>query len=609
MDQPAFVKGKVVELGVKYARQRTIAVFNMIIDDGTGRLHCRYWNQPFLERQFHVNEELMVYGRTVHLKPRTMDSPEVERMEGLENQAQVNRVVPVYPLTEGLPQRWLRSFIWRLLSETPPVFEEPWPPSLTPDFPTRNEAIRLLHLPLEMNDPERGRQRLALEEFVALQKGIQERRRRLTANAKGMPCQGDNRLMKPWLAQLGFSLTDAQKRVLKELRADLSRPLPMRRLLQGDVGSGKTVVAAGCSLMVMECGYNAALMAPTQILAEQHYKTFNRWFSPLGITVRLLTGDHDFEDAASSALANLSDASLPNTNRPLAMVVGTHALIEESVAIDNLGLVIIDEQHKFGVSQREKLLRKGHYPHLLAMTATPIPRTLGLALYGELDFSILDQSPPGRGRIRTFIRSSERMPKVLDFIKQKLGEGRQAYVVYPLIEESDKVDLKAVTQAYESLGKDLAPYEVGLLHGRLKAEEKEQIMQGFREQKIKILLSTSVIEVGVDVPNATMLLVENAEQFGLAQLHQMRGRIGRGAHESFCILMTNKKNPETQQRLEILEQTTDGFLIAERDLQLRGAGDFLGQAQSGLPTFQFADLARDAVLLDKARILVNSQMQ
>jgi ATP-dependent DNA helicase RecG len=330
-------------------------------------------------------------------------------------------------------------------------------------------------------------------------------------------------------------------------------------------------------------------MAPMEILAEQHFRNFQKWFEPLGIKVELQTGSRKIVQSPKSKVQSL--------------FIGTHALIESGFAIENLGLVIIDEQHKFGVAQREQLVRKGNYPHLLVMTATPIPRTLGLTLYGDLDVSVIDELPGGRGQIKTFVRMADKLPKVLEFIREKLAAGRQAYVVYPRVEDSGAKELKAVVTEFENLKKILAPFRVGLLHGRLKSAEKENVMAEFRANKIQVLLSTSLIEVGVDIPNATIMLVENAEQFGLAQLHQLRGRIGRGAHESFCILVSDVKNLEARGRLKILEETNDGFKIAEADLKLRGPGELLGQQQSGLPEFHFGNLAEDLDLIRQARDL------
>jgi ATP-dependent DNA helicase RecG len=376
----------------------------------------------------------------------------------------------------------------------------------------------------------------------------------------------------------------------------------MRRLLQGDVGSGKTVVAACCVLMAIESGFNVALMAPTEILAGQHSQTFGRWFKPLGLNVHLQTGSHK-ESKVQGAKSKVAELAFTETGKSHhgGLTIGTHALLEAAFEVDKLGLVIIDEQHKFGVSQREKLVRKGHYPHLLVMTATPIPRSLGLTLYGDLDSSVIRESPAGRGRIKTFVRGGDQLPKVWHFIRQQLAEGRQAYVVYPRVEDAGGGALKAVIREYEYLQSVLTPHRVGLLHGRLSASEKGKTMHAFHRNEIQVLVATSIIEVGLDVPNATVMLIENAEQFGLAQLHQLRGRIGRGAHDSYCILVGEVKTAEAKERLRVLTETSNGFRIAEADLKLRGPGELLGQEQSGLFSFRFADLSEDLPLVERAR--------
>jgi ATP-dependent DNA helicase RecG len=351
--------------------------------------------------------------------------------------------------------------------------------------------------------------------------------------------------------------------------------------------------------MALESGHNVAIMAPTEILADQHFQNFSRWFEPLGVQVQLRTSSHKpltKVEARGSRETSESSAS----NRGI-LFVGTHALISSGFAAGNLGLVIIDEQHKFGVVQREQLVRKGLYPHLLVMTATPIPRTLGLTLYGDLDLSTIDQVPPGRGRIQTFLRTADKLPQVWSFVRSRLKEGRQVYVVYPRVEETGESGIKAVTKEFDVLKQTLSPYSVGLVHGRLASRHKEETMKAFRGNQLQVLLATSLIEVGVDVPNATVMLIENAEQFGLAQLHQLRGRVGRGAHESYCILVAAAKTKEARQRLRVLEETTDGFRIAEADLKLRGPGELLGQEQSGAPCFRFGNLIDDLALIEQAR--------
>jgi ATP-dependent DNA helicase RecG len=621
LHEAATTRGRVVAHGVKWYKKHTKSIYELILDDGTARLHCRWWNLPYMEKYFTAGDEVVVFGKPLSLRPRTMDHPDTEVIEaGEEDFIHFNRLTPVYPLTEGLPQRGLRSLIWRTLERFESQITEPWPQGQTAlvpagAFPTRARAIHMLHFPEAEGDVELARRRLALDEFVSLQRQILQRRKNFETKAQALPCGGDNHLIKPFLARLGFKLTGAQTQVLRELRQDLSGRLPMRRLLQGDVGSGKTAVAAACALMALESGYNVALMAPTEILAEQHYRNFMHWFAPLGVRVVLQTGSHktgergpDAGDASfqlplDAAPAETLHAPRPSTlaPQPSTLFVGTHALLTSGFELPNLGLVIIDEQHKFGVTQREDLVRKGRYPHLLVMTATPIPRTLGLTLYGELDVSVIDELPPGRGRIKTFVRASDSLPKVWVFIRSQMAEGRQAYIVYPRVEDTGQPGVKAVTHEFENAQQALTPYKVGLLHGRLPARAKEQVMTAFRAGSLRALLATSLIEVGVDVPNATLMLIENAEQFGLAQLHQLRGRIGRGAHESYCILVAAAKTREARQRLSVLEQTTDGFRIAEEDLKLRGPGELLGEQQSGLPRFRFGDLASDLPLILQAR--------
>ena len=639
LKEPATVRGTIIASGVKRFRKGARAMFEFVLDDGTAHLHCRWWQaQPWMEDWFKVGREFLVFGKPDSLKPRNIDHPETELVEPGEDEfVHVNRIVPIHPLTDGLTARVMRTLIWRALEKFETQIEEPeWsrlqvarcklqvengdaprteklstfnlqPPTL----PARANAVRMIHFPEELTDVEFARQRLALDEFVALQFQIQSRRKKFEALAKALPCAGDNRLMKPFLTQLGFKLTAAQTNVLKEIRADMSGVHPMRRLLQGDVGSGKTAVAACSALMALESGFNVALMAPTEILAEQHFRNFTKWFEPLGVKVELQTGSRKTGSLQVSGgklqveKDQVFGARKPSTFnlQPSTLTIGTHALFTAGFELPKLGLVIIDEQHKFGVAQRETLVRKGNYPHLLVMTATPIPRTLGLTLYGDLDVSVIDELPGGRGKIKTFVRAADKLPKVWEFIREKISGGRQAYIVYPRVEATDK-DVKAVLKEFENVQRALTPFKVGLLHGRMKGAEKESVMTAFRANEIKAVVATSLIEVGVDVANASVMLIENAEQFGLAQLHQLRGRIGRGAHESFCILISDVLTEDVQARLKILEQTNDGFKIAEADLKLRGPGELLGQEQSGAMRLRFGDLTEDLNLIRQARELV-----
>jgi ATP-dependent DNA helicase RecG len=597
---PATVRGTIVDLGTKTYRKKTRSVFEVILDDGTGRLHCRWWNMPYMEKNFAKGQELLVAGRVKDLRPRTIDHPETERIDGEEDPTvHVGRIVPVYPLTEGLNQRWLRGLIWRLVFKTELEISEPLAPELVLGRPSHREALRMLHFPDEMRESVAARQRFALEEFIALQVTLMTRRRNLEAKAPRLQCGGDNRLIKRFLPKLGFELTEAQKRVLREIRAEFTAGIPMRRLLQGDVGSGKTAVAACAALMVIESGLNVALMAPTEILAEQHFRNFTAWFSALDVPVNLRTG----------AVKTGPDPAQPDFETRPGITIGTHALIQGSFQVEKLGLAVIDEQHRFGVAQREALVRKGQFPHLLVMTATPIPRTLGLTLYGDLDISVLDELPPGRKPVKTFVRTRDKLPKVWEFVRKELSAGHQAYVVFSRVEDDSQLGTKAVLKEEATLRAEFSPFRVAAMHGKLRAQEKEEIMSAFRQNKVQVLLASSLIEVGVDVPNATVMIIENAEQFGLAQLHQLRGRIGRGAAESFCILVAATDDLEARARLNVLEKTSDGFQIAEADLKFRGPGELLGTEQTGLPNFRFGNLLTDMELIREAREIARRLME
>jgi ATP-dependent DNA helicase RecG len=596
----ATVAGPIVAAGVKRMRFGK-SLFEFILDDGTARLHCRWWNMPYMERYYKTGDFVHVHGKLKAEKPRTMDHPEAEVAEEGEEFIHIKRIVPVYRLTDGIKQRWLRGVQWRVVEQFADAVPNTNAELLAGDdshWLTLAEAFKAVHFPGDLAQTELGRERLALEEFIRFQRQIRERRKIFQAKVKALPCGGDDRLVTPFFGALGFTFTGAQKRAWGEIARDMAGSYPMRRLLQGDVGSGKTAVAACAALRAIESGFSVVVLAPTEILAEQHYRVFGKWLDPLGIPVHLHTGAKKTMSGPGQAELGLAKSEGP----PL--VIGTHALVEEKFALENIGLAIIDEQHKFGVEQRKKLVRKGQYPHVLVMTATPIPRTLGLTVYGDLDISVIDELPPGRGPVRTHVRKPESLPKVWGFIRDKLAAGRQAYIVYPRVDDAEGGSLKAVNQELETVRKQLAPHAVGLLHGRLKSAEKEQVVAGFLAGKIKALLATSVIEVGVDIPNATVMLIENADRFGLAQLHQLRGRIGRGAHESHCILVADEVTDDGRRRLDVMEKGVDGFELAEEDLRQRGPGELLGQAQSGLPDFKFGNLIDDWRLIQKARDLV-----
>ena len=510
-----------------------------------------------------------------------------------ENDAEISihfrRITPIYPATEGLSQRTLRSIIYRLLNElSDGPIKTLAPAGLV--HGERRDAIRAFHFPENWKARDAAREHLVLSEFFAMQMLIGSRRTESSIRLGGSHC-GAGALLEKFLAGLPFELTGAQTKVIAEIRRDLAASHAMNRLLQGDVGSGKTVVAIAAILLAIEAGYQATFMAPTQILAEQHYDVLRRWLEPLGVHMALRTAARQEESFLPLMVADEN----PN------VLIGTHALLYDTVSFSNLGLVVIDEQHKFGVAQRARLTAREPAPDVLVMTATPIPRTLTMTVYGDLDVSIIDEMPRNRGKIVTAVRDESKLGEVLSFLRKQLEAGRQLYVIYPLIDESEKLDVKAAAAEYELWRERLRPYPCELIHGRIPPEEKQKIMERFRRGDSSALISTTVIEVGVDIPNATVMLVENAERFGLAQLHQLRGRIGRGEHKSYCILLTSDQSKETAAKLTVLEKTSNGFEVAEADWELRGPGDLLGTAQSGLPALRIGDLKTDAGLMRQAR--------
>jgi ATP-dependent DNA helicase RecG len=588
-EKPICVRGVVNKVTSRYFSGRNI--IEATLDEGqgvalSGRLVCRWFNQHYVQKMLAAGQTLVVFGRPKESRGRIyFDHPEFEIVEEEdENLIHMNRITPVYPLTEGLRQRPLRTLVYLAIQQLSEVEDQPVLPGYVASF---QEAVSQIHFPATWARFQRARKTLALAELVGMQIVV-EHRRRSVSNQPGHAHSALGKRVKRFLEQLPFEPTSAQNRTIEEIRIDLAAARPMARLLHGDVGAGKTVVATAAMLEVAEAGFQSALMAPTQVLAEQHYQTLKTWLEPMGIRLALRTGPRK-EDGF---LALQGDAEI---------VIGTHALLYENDPFPRLGLVVIDEQHKFGVLQRGRLLQREPVPDLLVMTATPIPRTLAMTLYGDLDVSTLDEKPVNRKPVITGVRSSRKLPEAANFLKERLQANRQAYIVYPVIEESDSLSVKAATTEFNRWSELLKPSACGLLHGRLAPEERESVMQSFRQGDIRVLIATTVIEVGVDVPNATVMLIENAERFGLAQLHQLRGRIGRGNHQSYCILMTDTKDPLALAKLAVLEKTNDGFEIAEADLRFRGPGDLLGTAQSGLPPLRVADLLQDADLLDEAR--------
>ena len=569
-----------------------------VVTDRTALAHARWYNAQYLQEQLPVGERVVLYGKVSRRKGECLfDHPEIERIrEDADDLLHVGRIVPVYPLTENLGQRTLRRIVWNALAEYADSIQETLPVPVRErwNLPGLRDAMYHAHFPASESDAARARVRLVFEEFLCMQLVLVARKHQAEHLVQGRAMQAAGELRNRLLAQLPFQLTEGQNAALVEIRGDMERPRPMHRLLQGDVGSGKTIVAICAALDAIECGAQVAVMAPTEILAHQHAVTFERYLKPLGIRTASLTSSLDPGDKIS-ARAQLSDGRAQ-------LVVGTHALIQDRVVFKDLGLIIIDEQHKFGVEQRGLLYTKGIQPDVLVMTATPIPRTLAMTWYGDLDVTTIREMPGGRRPIVTRVISEKLLPKAYDFIRQQAAKGRQAYLVYPLVAESEQADLKSATQMIEHLRLGpLSGLRLGLVHGQMPSEVRDRAMGKFRRGELDVLVSTTVIEVGVDVPNATVMLVENAERFGLAQLHQLRGRIGRGNHKSFCILQGHPNTRDAWRRLKVLEETTDGFRIAEEDFQIRGMGNLFGREQSGGTVLRVADPLRDVAILENAR--------
>ena len=591
----ATVVGRVVSTGVIPTRRR-LRVFQCVLQDDTGLIECGWPGRPFLERSITKGTLLLATGPLRHFHGKQLQPREWIILGGEEEQAPAQGVVlPVYRATEGLTVRQLRRLLDQHLPALLPLVREELPPAWREraEVVPLGEALAGLHRPGLLAQAEAGRRRLAFEELVLLQLVLARARWLAKRSRAGIRFEVRRAQTSQLREHLPFELTGAQKRCLKEIVADMTAPVRMHRLLQGDVGAGKTVVALFAMLLAVENDCQAALMAPTEILAEQHAQTLTRLLAPLGIVPELLIGRLPAGEKAEIR-ARLRTGMSP-------IVVGTHALIQEEVAFRRLGLAVIDEQHRFGVEQRALLAQKNaaEGPDVLLLSATPIPRTLALALYGDLDVSKLDELPPGRGGVTTTVRDERSRVKVYDFIRKEVAAGRQAYVVYPVIDESEVTDLKAATRMAALLAAEVFPeVRVGLVHGRLTPDERDRVMRGFRQNEVRILVATTVIEVGIDVPNATVMLIEHPERFGLAQLHQLRGRVGRGAGESHCILLPGTANQ--RERLARFAETLDGFRIAELDLQERGHGELVGARQSGLVGLRYAEFGKDDDLLDLA---------
>jgi ATP-dependent DNA helicase RecG len=592
----ATIVGRVVSKGVLPTR-RGLRIFQAVVRDSTGLIECSWPGQPFLDRTLQRGDLLILRGSVRFYHGRQFQPKEytVLAREGEDATEESGTIFPVYPATEGLTHRQVRTLIAENLDDLlrQARDEDLLPPELRERAGVAGmaQALEWMHRPASLMDAEAGRRRLAFEELFFLQLLYAQAHHRAATEHPGIAFQRTDRLLKPFHRSLPFTLTDAQKRVLKEIGEDMASPRRMNRLLQGDVGSGKTVVALFAMLRAVENGYQAALMVPTEILAEQHARTLQKLLGDLPVGVTLLTGRLSTKQRKEVAYRIASgDADI---------VVGTHALIQEGVEFHKLGLVVVDEQHRFGVKQRLAIQEMSESGDTLVMSATPIPRSLALTLYGDLDISVLDERPPGRRPIKTGLRSESARPKVFQFVQDEVRKGRQAYIVYPLVEESEKIELKAATAEFEQLQAIFPDLRMALIHGQMPGEEKDRTMRAFGAGEVDVLVSTTVIEVGIDVPNATVMVIEHAERFGLSQLHQLRGRVGRGSEDSYCILVFGGQG--SLERLKIFASTEDGFAIAEADLRLRGAGDLFGARQSGLPAFRFANLEKDLNLLSAAR--------
>jgi ATP-dependent DNA helicase RecG len=596
------VSGQVVGAAVERSRNRGMVLMKAVIRDATGHAELVFFNQGWLQKVFErlKGRSVSVYGTASRTGGAlSFQHPEWEELSSDDDSIHLHRIVPVHPATEGITSKVVRNMVWNALEKFGGLVPEVLPEAVLRErrLPPLDWCLRQVHFPDSAEKLEAARGRLVFDELFRLQCALGLRRQTMAAQLPGIPFPVREEDLAELRRSLPFPLTGAQERAVAEIRADMAAARPMNRLLQGDVGSGKTVVAAAAILTAVRAGCQAAVMVPTEILAEQHYHVFRALLEPLGVRLHRLVGSvrakgkRLIKEELQSGFAHV--------------VVGTHALLEGDVTFQRLGLVVVDEQHRFGVVQRMTLLDKGMIetmPDMLVMTATPIPRTLALTVYGDLDVSVIDELPPGRKPVKTHWKRKSKRDTVFSGIRALVREGRQVYFVCPLVEQSDKLQAKAATEVFEHLQQEVFPdLRVGLIHGQMPSHEKDAAMDAFREGEYDVLVATVVIEVGVDVANASCMVIEDAERFGLAQLHQLRGRVGRGEHQSFCVLLADPKTQEGAQRLEVMVRTTDGFEIAEEDLRLRGPGEFLGTKQSGILKLRIANIIGDAKILVEAR--------
>ncbi len=590
VNEHAVVRGLVIKKMPAARIRQGLVIYKTVISDGSDNMNIIMYNNRFAYEALNEGEEYLFSGKvTGNFTRKEMNTPMFIKAE------EIHRLRPVYALTEGLSSNMLTANITEALKETDPAdFTDHVPKFIRQKYGLASfeYSLQSIHFPVDAKVAEAARKRLAFDEFLTLQLGmylIKNRGRKLTG-CKMIP---DSSLTEKFSEKLPFRLTGAQLKAAEEILEDMCRDYPMNRLVQGDVGSGKTAVAAAAALFAYKNGCQTALMAPTEILAHQHFRTLSELLEPHGVRVCCLTG------SIPQKQRKILDGQIANGE--FDVITGTHALISRSTDFRRLGLVIMDEQHRFGVNQRARLAEKGENPHRLVMSATPIPRTLAMIIYGDLDISVLDELPAGRRKIETFAVTSKLRSRAYGFVKKQLDEGRQAYIVCPMIEEGESELAAAESYAEKLSHEEFSEYAIGLLHGKMSASEKDKVMGDFKEGVIQLLVATTVVEVGIDVPNATIIIIENAERFGLSQLHQLRGRVGRGDSQSYCILIAGTVNDETRERLKIMTEVSDGFKISEYDLKLRGAGDFFGERQHGLPEMSFPDMAADSALLAKAR--------